>query len=246
MPIHTNAVKTRLFFNSAATSIITLEDKESLGVRKSLRLREDDWVACFNGDGQEYIYRITHSSSTAMKLELMEYFPNPLDDIPETLIYIASTKGKTKDRMVKDLTPLGATAIVFYQAERSVAKPDPQQSERLLKIAKEACRQCGRSTLPNIHISTKMLNELLMEQHLQGLLIVFYESFDEGRKWTLEHLGQSYHLFYGPEGGFTNEEIDVLRRNHAKVLSLGKRILRSELAAVVGTTIVQEKRGVLS
>lgn len=237
--------RTRLYTANACGAILHLADSESLEVRRSLRLQKGDQVGIFNGDGMEYCYRIEESSPKEMQLTLLERYTNPLDDLPETTVFIAATKGKTKDRMVKDLTPLGVTRIAFFLAERSVSHPEGHQESRLQKIAVEACRQCGRSSIPRVEIMSMSLFDLCVkEKNGERCKLFFWEKAASDQTLPDFPFDSPLSLFFGPEGGFTNDETACLMQHQAIVVSLGRRILRSELAVVVGMTLVQAKRGV--
>lgn len=160
--------------------------------------------------------------------------------MPETTVFISAVKGKNKDRIVRDLPPLAVTRIVFYYAERCVSRPETDQQPRLQKIAVEACRQCGRSTVPIIEIFDKPLREVVA---IDQPSILFWEN--ETNKSLLPNLASGpLQLIFGPEGGFTHDEIGWAMQAGIQLSSMGPRILRSELAAAVGVTLIQDRRGV--
>ena len=236
--------RTRLFVPQVGASPLALIDPESLAVRRSMRLQPGECVGCFNGDGKEYLYYIEVSNRSLLQLTLLESRPNHLDAIPETTIYIAATKGKTKDRIVKELTPLGATVIVFFQAERSISHPSGQQSERLKQIMVESCRQCGRSTIPDIIVTNNSLKGICETQNLSSQqCVLFWEETENPSPLIIKHPSEPLALFFGPEGGFTRQEITIAQEHGAAICTLGARILRSELAVLVGVTLAQAQRG---
>lgn len=238
--------RTRIYATNAGHPQLALTDDDSLGVRRTLRLQPGDWIACFNGDGNEYLYSIADSSRDCMNLSLESCESNPCDDIPPTLVLIAATKGKTKDRMVRDLPPLGVSRIVFYRADRSICQPQLDAQPRLQKIAIEACRQCGRSTIPDVMVIDSSLPDVFENEGIDAsLTILFYEQSQQTDDWKQNEYRENAALIFGPEGGFSNEEIEWFRSINIPVASLGQRILRAELAVVVGTTLMQSHRGLL-
>ena len=237
--------RTRLYLPNAGESLVTECDPEILEISHVLRLEVGEWVIAFNGDGKEYFYQIEASSRKSLHLTLAECHENPRDLFPAIAVYLASTKGSTRERMVKDLTPLGATRIVFYRAERSVARPDVKGTSRLEKIAVEACRQCGRSTIPVVTIFEAGLSDLeKVEGELPPPVILFWEK-EESPSGSILAPNEPISLVFGPEGGFTEDEVAWARSYGCRFYSLGDRILRSELAAVAGMVLVQAERGVL-
>ncbi|MGI6455788.1 MAG: RsmE family RNA methyltransferase [bacterium] len=233
---------TRLYHPEAGNPFIHASDEDTLAVQRVLRLRTGERVICFSGDGMEYFYLIEAVESRALCLSLLESQPNARDPRRQLTVCIASTKGRTKDRMVKDLTPLGVSRIVFYEAERSVAKPEPKQQERLWKIAVEACRQCGRSTVPQVDSIPAGLPELWAQEQFNPKQVILFWERAAVEPFSLPFPEGAQTLLFGPEGGFSEAEIAFLQGQSLQTASLGRRILRSELAVVVGVTLVQAQR----
>jgi len=138
---------------------------------------------------------------------------------------------------VKDLPPLGVSEIHFYPAEHSVARLHTEQVQRLQKIAIEACRQSGRSTIPSVSIETIGMLELLEQRLDSSQTLVFHEQEPTPpfKQWTWPQKPQT--LVFGPEGGFSTHETMCLQKNGFITSSLGTRILRSELAVIVGCVL---------
>ena len=231
-------VRTRLYLAEAGASSLQCKDSETLGICKTLRLAETEQVAVFNGDGREYLYGIDNSTRSSLSIRLLDSSLNSKDPLQDIWVYIAATKGKARDRMVRDLPPLGVTKIFFYQAERSIAKLDSEQDDRLQKIVIEACRQCGRSTIPSVNILEKPLSGLLEENYFppeQSLF--FWEGEEEFFHKESLHNRSAVFLVFGPEGGFSPEEVNEMKKHNLPTMGLGPRILRTELAVVVGVTL---------
>jgi len=238
--------RTRLYVPDAGRPHLILTDPDSLGVRKTLRLQTDDVLACFNGDGMKYFYRVEDSSRNRLQLSFLESAVNPADEIPLTWIFLAATKGKTKDRMARDLPPLGATRLVFYRADHSVCLPSLDAQPRLQKIAIEACRQCGRSAIPIVEVMNDPLSIVYERESIDPIhSLLFWESMNPSDDWRQNQYAETAALIFGPEGGFSEEEIRWFQSRNIPLASMGRRILRTELAATVGTTLVQSHRRIL-
>jgi 16S rRNA (uracil1498-N3)-methyltransferase len=240
-------IRTRLYTSAAGESAICLDDEDTLDIRRSLRLKDGESIVCFNGDGCEYLYRIESVDRKKIYLALLDTWKNPLDDLPETTVFIALTKGKTKDQIVKELPPLGISKIVWFLSERSVCRWDSNQEERLRKIAIESCRQCGRSSIPQINILDNLFMDICCNRELiPEKAFLFWEERQKSNSLEIEKTDKQVALLFGPEGGFTANEIEAAIKNGIRICTLGKRILRSELAVVVGVTLVQAQRGVFT
>lgn len=235
-------VRTRIYHPNAGLQELLADDPDSLGVARAMRLQAGEWFACFNGDRYENRYRIQTVEKRFFSASLLTRELNPRDPQLELTVLLASTKGKTKDMMVKELTALGATQIVFYHAIRSVSLPDEKASEHLFKTAIEACRQCERSTIPAVEVLPYPLHQL-NRKLFQHQTICFYEKSDPSALPVITKSKEPLTLVFGPEGGFADEEIDFLKAHDAQLCSLGRRILRAELAVSAGTVMAQFQRG---
>lgn len=152
------------------------------------------------------------------------------------------TKGSKCDAIVRDATELGAGRIVIASARRSVVRLDParaaERAERWARIAREAARQCGRSTAPQIDAVLSWEEALgrvgdaherfcLWEQATEPLGPRLFASLERGAALAFA---------CGPEGGLDGEEIDLAKKRGWFIASLGPRLLRTETvaAAVLG------------
>ncbi len=142
-------------------------------------------------------------------------------------------KGDKADAIVRDATELGATRIVFVPTARSVARPPASRIERWARIAREAARQCNRGDAPLVALAAswdKALDEVDAETRvcLDPNGPPLYE--------VLSRVTGSLAFAAGPEGGFTEAELDAARKRSFVVSSLGTFVMRTETvpAAVLG------------
>jgi 16S rRNA (uracil1498-N3)-methyltransferase len=122
------------------------------------------------------------------------------------------------------------TNIIPILSERSEKRK--LNMERMNKIAIEAVEQSGRGDIPAVHKPIS-IQDLFDTGLLPQEKIVFHPegvSLDQYKKST-NH--SSFALFIGPEGGWSDKEISLLRSYHATVVSLGDTILRAETAGIV-------------
>lgn len=162
-----------------------------------------------------------------------------------TLFYVLS-KGDKNEFVIQKATELGVKNIVFLNSKRSIIKLSQSDFERKLvrykKIAKEASEQSKRNIIPDIkglYDLDKIPNELLCDHNL-----VAYELESGKTNKTLDFLqencknSESISVLIGPEGGIDEKEISVLTSNNFIPISLGKRILRTETAAVYALSVI--------
>ena len=139
------------------------------------------------------------------------------------------------DWLVEKGTELGMHAFIPMHTERTIGKS--VKTERLQHLAVAAAKQCHRGRTPAVRSA----------QHLTAIpgsmsgtrLLLFHESAEaEAVPEALTLGSEPIALFLGPEGGFSEEEVVLLRSHGAEVLSLGPRRLRGETAALAALTRV--------
>lgn len=158
------------------------------------------------------------------------------------LVY-ALVKGDKFDLVVQKTSELGVSKIIPFDAKRSVVKIDKNKQEakvaRWQKIAIEACKQSNRSSLVAV-TSIATLKELV--EYKSELNLIAYESASEVNTSILYSLLKKQYnditLVVGPEGGFSESEVEFLKDNDFIEVSLGKRILRSETAPIYLLSVI--------
>ena len=141
------------------------------------------------------------------------------------------------DLLVEKACELGVTAILPIRSERTqIGRLSPSRQTRWQRIARAACEQCGRTSTPAIE-KVRSLEETA--EHLpRSAHIVVLDPRAPARWDGQAPTGAPLALFVGPEGGFSDDEIQMLRRKvGAQPHSLGPRILRFETAAIAGLAI---------
>lgn len=147
-------------------------------------------------------------------------------------------KGDKPDQVVRDGVVLGVQAIDFVVCERSVVQPtsrDAAKQDRLTRVAIEAARQSGRSNLPRIRLGLGW--EQALEAHEDAFSILLHPGEDipvVEAVLATRPIARDTALWIGPEGGFSDSEVQGLVTKGAQLASLGDLVLRTELAAVVG------------
>jgi 16S rRNA (uracil1498-N3)-methyltransferase len=161
----------------------------------------------------------------------------------------AVPKGQKMDLVVEKATELGAHAIVPVRSARVLGhETSPAKVERWRRIARSAAQQSGRVRVPEV-----------ADVHDWDALLATFPRYDRVYvPWELAHPAPLRELFerelpsantalvvIGPEGGFAAEEIDRARGAGASAISLGRRILRTETAALVVLSAMLYARGEL-
>ncbi len=153
-------------------------------------------------------------------------------------LIVALCKGEKNDFICQKATELGVEEIHFTQCQRSIVKITPSDFHKKLdrwnKIAKAATQQSGQILLPKINFSTNLSEAINQNIEQQQLLFCHMNGSDI---LTCE-LTSAVNLVIGPEGGLSEQELELLENNQGKCLSLGPTTLRAETAAILALGIL--------
>ena len=158
-----------------------------------------------------------------------------------TLLF-ALTKGDKIDLVLQKATELGVQKVALIQSERTVVNYEGKDLEkkalRFQKIMKEASEQCHRLIVPEF-LGVFDLKKLPKEAY-SNLNYVAYEkdANDTSNSFKGLEKNKSISILIGPEGGFSEKEIDALTKDGFIRTSLGKRILRAETAAICALSVI--------
>ena len=202
-----------------------------------LRMKKGDIVLITNKDSKETF----NCEIEEIKInEVICKILNKEDKNVELNVNIDLFQGLPKaDKMeyiIQKCVELGVHKIVPVNMKYCVAriKDEEKKNIRWNKISEVAAKQCKRNIIPKIDKSINM-NTLYNEIKNYDLTIVAYENEDDFTLKTV--LGENTNIkniavIIGPEGGISLEEIEKLKENGAKIVSLGNRILRTETAPI--------------
>lgn len=208
-------------------------DKDSLYHLKKVLRKTDGWKFRLV-DNTNTIYLVELKGDQALVLEDLK--ENNELDVKITVI-LALVKSDKFDFCLQKLTELGVYQIVPYEAKRSVVKAsNDKKLERYKKIVREASEQSHRNVIPKIcdYVSLKDIDKYLSKHNY-----IAYEKEDEPLKDL--KTDDSVTIVIGPEGGFEIDEVEAFVKKGFKSITLGKRILRAETAAIFATSLVVSK-----
>lgn len=233
-------------------------DKESifgdkavlLGVQRNhlvnvLRLRVDDEVILTCGDGLDYYSKITDISKKEVNLDIFKTNKNIAEPKTRVTLLQGVSKGEKMDLITQKITELGAYALTPFSSDFTVKKADRVNLERLRKISREATKQCRRSNPVIINNPEKLKN--IVENLIDFDLVIL--AYENENKITLKDLDLknckllNIGIIVGSEGGFSEKEIELIKKNGVKIITLGKRILRAETAAITLTSLIMYELG---
>jgi 16S rRNA (uracil1498-N3)-methyltransferase len=229
-----------------AGSKAVLEGAEAAHVKNVLRLRRGAAVGLVDGAGFEYTAVIDRIVPGRVELAVTGRQEAPGQAPVRICVAQGCLKEKKMDRVVRQLSELGAARWVPFICERAVARPESERAafrrERWRKIAVESLKQCRRGNLMDIAEVTRF-EEALKKGRSCAARIFFWEKASEpltlDRAWGAAGTPPSVMVMLGPEGGFTEQEARAAEAAGFVVAGLGPRILRAETAAVAACALVQ-------
>jgi 16S rRNA (uracil1498-N3)-methyltransferase len=201
-----------------------------------LRLREGDRFIAMDGRGKWWLTQLLGEQGQVLEPLVVE------TELPVSItLMVALPKGNGFDEVVRCCTELGVTTIAPVLSDRTLLQPSPQKLERWRRIAAEAAEQSERAFLPTI---------------LEPMAFSSSLSFENSHKYICEARGNFPHLknclphqeqmtndegliiATGPEGGWTQQEIESAIAAGFQAVSLGRRILRAVTAPVVALSLI--------
>jgi 16S rRNA (uracil1498-N3)-methyltransferase len=209
----------------------SLSDAQAHYLANVMRLAEGDTIRVFSGQAGEWRAAISKISRKSATLAMLAQTRPPAPE-PDAWLCFALLKRQKTDLVVEKATELGVSVIQPIITARTNA--DHVNLERLRAIAIEAAEQCERMHVPEIREPVPVMK--LMAAWPERPLFVA----DERR--TANLLGPATGpsaLMIGPEGGFTDQELEAIARIPIITrVSLGRRILRAETAAIAGLALL--------
>lgn len=205
----------------------------------SLRSRiGDKLIVCH--DGTDYECEITAITKTETILKILCSRPAEGEPTINVTLFFALMKNDKNDMVVQKCTELGVCGLQPFVSQNCECRPENFRSERLTKIAAMAAQQCGRGKIPEL-FAVADLEEIAKQLGRYDRVIFPYEGEREtAAKDVISKIsdGENIAVIIGSEGGFTRAEADRLIAAGAKAVTLGKRILRAETAAVAVVSAV--------
>ncbi|MFT3913812.1 MAG: 16S rRNA (uracil(1498)-N(3))-methyltransferase [Anaeromyxobacteraceae bacterium] len=211
-----------------------------------LRLLPGEAIEVFDGQGGAW------DGTLAPGLDVLALGPRREAARPgaDVRLLVALAKGEKMDLVVQKTTELGVTAVVPFEAERSVVRLEGERAEerarRWRRIAEEAARQCGRADVPDV-LAPRSLAKALAAIPAGFALHVFHvEAGEAAGSKPPAAAAPGHALVVGPEGGLTAGEVAACLAAGARPATLGPRVLRAETAAIVAVALAQARHGDLA
>lgn len=224
-------------FDEAGNAVISGDDRKH--IVNVMRMTINDKIIAVSS-GNAYTSRLTDISPESVSIHRLEGHL-PKNELPINVTIVCGlAKGDKHDYIVQKGTELGVSAIILFKAERSIVKWEEKKGakkiERLQKISKQAAEQCHRTVIPKVE-NPLTIHQLISTAKAYDVLLFADEEDAKSeephriadRVKNMNHK-QKVLVVFGPEGGLSRNEAELLASAGFLPVALGPRILRTETA----------------
>lgn len=233
--------------------IIIIQGQDVNHIKKVLRAKiGDELQICNSQNGENFLCDIEEIKNEDILCKIKQKIEEKVESNIEVTIFQGLPKADKMEYIIQKSVELGVYDITPVEMKRCVVKLDEKDKNkkqlRWQKISEVAAKQCGRDIIPQINkiINIKNICELIKKY---DIVLVAYENekqntLKEQLKLLKEQTEQKKDkvikigIVIGPEGGLEEQDIEKLKENGAKIITLGKRILRTETVALNVLSII--------
>jgi 16S rRNA (uracil1498-N3)-methyltransferase len=233
-------------------TVVRLQGTVSRQISQVLRLHAGETVMVLDNRGSHY--RILLDSVSAQEVVGTIVETARADGEPQTRVtlYIGLTQREKFEWILQKATEVGVACCVPVITQRTLVRGWEEgeshgKKERWERILREAAEQSHRGLIPTLEPVTRLETALRNASQANDACLFAWEGEQQAslRQALQAARPQRIGLFIGPEGGFSAEEAALARQHGAIPVSLGRRILRMETAAVVAAALVLHEMGEL-
>lgn len=215
-------------------------------IKNVLRKNVGDTLEICNKETLEnYMCAISKIDTDKIECDIIEKLEENTESNLKITIYQGLPKSEKMELIIQKTVELGAYEFVPLEMKRCVVKlkDKAKKIERWQKISEVASKQCGRNIIPKVN-EVCTIKDLCNKINIYDSVIVAYEDEENySIKQEIENIKTNKNIskvaiVIGPEGGIAPEEIKILKEAGAKIVTLGKRILRTETVPIALTSII--------
>lgn len=211
-----------------------------------LRLKINDKIKVCNEEcSDNYIAQIIEINKENVICNILEKLNLSTESDIHINIFQGLPKTDKMELIIQKCTELGVKEITPVEMKRCVVKLDKKTSikkvERWQKIAEVAAKQSGRDSICKINKIINIKNICNMCKDYDIVLVPYENEENITLKEVLNNIPKNISnigIVIGPEGGFEKEEIEYLKQNNFKIVTLGKRILRTETVSIAVSSVI--------
>ena len=224
---------------------VVIEGSDVNHIKNVLRMKCGEKIRISSASGRNFYCTVADITGETVRAEIIEELEENTELPNKIYLFQGLPKSDKMELIIQKAVELGAYRIVLVDTKRTVVKLDEKKAskkiERYNAIALSAAKQAKRSLIPKVE-GVMSLEKALNEAKMLDEILIPYENA-EGISYAKEVIKnlkgkESIGVFIGPEGGFAEEEVQKAKEQGAKCITLGKRILRTETAALTALSIL--------
>lgn len=237
--------------NQINDKTITIDNEDVNHIKNVLRAKINDKIEICNYQTSEnYICQIEKIEDKYINCKIIETLKSTVESNIQVTIFQGLPKSDKMELIIQKSVELGVLDITPVEMKRCVVKLDNKDKvkkiERWKKISEVAAKQSGRDIIPNIN-NVININDLCKKINEYDLVIVAYEKEKNNtikqellnlKEQTVKSNNTKVAVIIGPEGGLEEKDVELLKQNGAKIVTLGNRILRTETVALNVLSII--------
>ena len=225
----------RFFLDTPILPNATFElDSRAAQHVRVLRLREGEAITLFNGTGGEVNATLSRIDKRTVDVVTGEQVGVERESATRITLYAALIANDRMDWMIQKATELGVAAIQPLYSERSQRIPGDvnKRAEHWRGVVIAACEQCGRNQLPTVHAPIALSDAMAATSGANNVLM------DADGLAAPVGGAAAVNVFVGPEGGYSPNELTLLRAHCDTKLRIGQTVLRAETAAIAAVAVL--------
>ncbi len=226
----------RRFFAEKIQDYVEISGDEFSHAVNTLRLGVGEKVILFDNSGFDYVCTINNIAKKSMTVCVDEKIVNENECKNDITLICGYLKGDKTEFVVQKAVELGVKEIVVFSSEFSSAYMNDNKLARLNKVSMEAAKQCGRSIAPKVIYVDNFASALECGKKHKNRLFAYENT--ENYTTHISDVKGDVAIVVGSEGGFSKKEVELALGCDYKVITLGKRILRAETAALCAISVV--------
>lgn len=193
--------------------------------------------------GRDFRGRVLFVSEEKASVWIFSQFPSPTESPLEIVLLQALPEKERMELIIQKTTELGVSRIIPFKSKRSISLEEREakqkKAHRWQEIALRATQQSRRALIPRVE-AYRSFEEALASCSEEGLRILLWEREGETLRAVLDHFRfQRVYGMVGPEGGWTESEVEAARQAGFLPVKLGQRVLRTETAAIILVALLQ-------
>ncbi len=224
-------------------------------IKRVLRMQNGQQVIVLNNKGYEFDVELDETNTSQISARIINTRAALGEPDNQITLYISLTQREKFEWVLQKCTEVGVNKFVPLITSRTLLKKNQEahrKVDRWRRIIREAAEQCERGRIP-VLAEVLQFDALAVQENQADLRLMLWASEDQLNLKDVLNLippskksGLEIELLIGPEGGFSSQEVLQAQENGFKAVSMGKRILRMETAAVAAVTAVLYHMGDLS